>query len=219
MKKLQEFINEEMMITEHFVNLFKKEEMRKYADEIWPLLQKSYEYCGGIAGMDSPEQLIEETTLWKLVRRTDKITAGVVYNNKRGGRKMCYCFNDGTEQGVKDCKKIMEEDSLIPDRQAWGEFSGKAVSTMFNLGAMPIRADIAKEIMKDKEFDAIKKDGYYYTRKIGGAPHTKLMMGNIRGKIDIPETIRQELKKLAREYDSDPSTDKPLTAQNLHDNK
>lgn len=75
MKHLFEYINEQL-INEHFVNVFNKNEMSKYVDEIWTLLQKSYEYCGGTAGMYSPKQLIDETTMWKLVRRNNKITAG-----------------------------------------------------------------------------------------------------------------------------------------------
>jgi hypothetical protein len=54
----------------------------------------------------------------------------------------------------------------MKDRHQYGEYSGKAVSTMFNQGAMPVKAEIAQEIMKDKQFLEIKPDGYYYTRKI-----------------------------------------------------
>lgn len=202
MKTINEYINEQL-ITEHFVNCLNKEDMKPYADEVWKMLQKTYEYCGGMAGMDSVDQLIDETTMWKLVRKNNKIVAGIFYSDKRGGRKACYACNDGTELGIQSLKKIMIEDNLLPDRQAWGEYSGKAVSTMFNQGAMPVPASIAKEIMKDKEFLEIKSDGYYYTRKIGGHPHTKLMMGNPKGKIDVPEEVRQKLKELARKYDAE----------------
>lgn len=209
MKNLNEFINEQL-IAEHFVNCHNPEDMKKYANDVWKILTKSYEYCGGMAGMDSVEQLIDETTLWKLVRKEGRIVACIVYNNKRGGRKACYAGTDGTELGVQSLKKIMVEDNLLPDRQAWGEYSGKAVSTMFNQGAMPVKAEIAQEIMKDKQFLEIKPDGYYYTRKIGGHPHTKLMMGNPKGKVDVPEEVRQKLKELARKYDADDKTDSKL---------
>lgn len=202
MRNLIDIIKEQL-ITEHYVNCHTTKDMEKYADDVWKILTKSYEYCGGMAGMDSKEQLIDETTLWKLVRKGGKIVACTVYTNKRGGRKACYAGSDGTEIGIRSLKKIMQEDNLIPDREAWGEFSGKAVSTMFNQGAMPVRAEIAKEIMKDKEFLEIKPDGYFYTRKIGGKPHTKLMMGNPRGKVEVPEEVRQELKNLARKYDEE----------------
>ena len=206
MKSLAQYLNE-ALICERFLNAFNKEDMRKYADEVWDILQKAYAYCGGMAGMDSIQQLIDETTMWKLVRKEGKIVACIVYTNKRGGRKACYAGTNGTELGVQSLKKIMIEDNLLPDRQAWGEYSGKAVSTMFNQGAMPVKAEIAQEIMKDKEFIEIKPDGYYYTRKIGGHPHTKLMMGNPKGKIDVPEQVRQKLKELARKYDADDKTD------------
>ena len=205
MKDLREYL-----ITEHFVNCKTSEDMNKYAKEVWDILVDSYKYCGGMAGMDSVEQLIDETTFWKLVRKGGKIIACTVYTDKRGGRKACYAGTNGTEEGVLGLKKIMQEDNLLPDRQAWGEFSGKAVSTMFNQGAMPVKAEIAKEIMKDKEFIEIKPDGYYYKRMIGGHPHTKLMMGNPKGKVDVPEEVRQKLKELARKYDADDKTDSKL---------
>lgn len=197
------------MITERFVNALNKEDMKKYAKQVWDMLNKAYEYCGGMAGMDSVEDLINDTSMWKMVRRGGSITCVCCYSDKRGGRKCCYLASDGTEGGVNDLKKILQEDSLLPDRKAWGEYSGKAVSTMFNQGAMPIRAEIAKEIMSDKEFDEIMPDGYYYRRRIGGELHTKMMMGNIKGKFDVPEEVRQKLKNLARKYD--------LEDQKLHD--
>lgn len=205
MKTLNQFIHEHIIL-EAYVNCLTRADMKKYANEVWDILTKSYEYCGGMKGMDSVEQLMDETNLWKLVRRDGKIVACVVYSNKRGGRKSCYGGTNGTEAGVQGLKDIMIEDNILPDRQAWGEYSGKSVSVMFNQGAMPVKAEIAQEIMKDKEFIEIKPDGYYYTRMIGGEPHTKIMMGNPKGKIDVPEEERQKLKELARKYDADDKT-------------
>ena len=34
------------LLLEHYLNAFEKEDMKKYADEVWKLLQKAYEYCG-----------------------------------------------------------------------------------------------------------------------------------------------------------------------------
>ena len=76
------------------------EDMKKYANDVWSTLTKSYEYCGGMAGMDSIQQLIDETTMWKLVRKEGKIVACIVYTNKRGGRKACYAGTDGTEKAI-----------------------------------------------------------------------------------------------------------------------
>ena len=175
MKNINNFIHEQF-ITERFVNCHNPEDMKKYSNDVWDILTKSYEYCGGMAGMDSIQQLIDETTMWKLVRKNGKIVACIVYTNKRGGRKACYAGTDGTEEGVQGLKKIMQEDNLLPDRQAWGEYSGKAVSTMFNQGAMPVRSEIAQEIMKDKKVIEIKKNAKK-KKKNGGIPVIYIIRG------------------------------------------
>ena len=123
MKSLTQYLNE-ALICERFLNAFNKEDMTKYADEVWDILQKAYAYCGGMAGMDSVEQLIDETDMWKMVRKNGKIVAVNTYSNKRSGRKICYGGQDGTEEGKKAFKKILEEDFKLKDRQSWAEVSG-----------------------------------------------------------------------------------------------
>ena len=181
MKSLTQYLNE-ALICERFLNAFSKEDMRKYADEVWDILQKAYAYCGGMAGMDSVEQLIDETDMWKMVRKNGKIVAVSTYSNKRSGRKICYGGQDGSEEGKIAFKKILEEDFKLKDRQSWAEVSGPMEVTALKQGAMPIPAYIAELIMKDKTFDNIHKDGFHYTRMIGGEPHTKLMVGNFARK-------------------------------------
>ena len=61
--------------------------MKKWASQVWKLLNDAYKYCGGLKGMNSIEQLINETDIWKIVRRGNKVTAVVTYSTKRGGRK------------------------------------------------------------------------------------------------------------------------------------
>lgn len=199
MKSLTQYLNE-ALICERFLNAFNKEDMRKYADEVWDILQKAYAYCGGMAGMDSVEQLIDETDMWKMVRKNGKIVAVSTYSNKRSGRKICYGGQDGSEEGKIAFKKILEEDFKLKDRQSWAEVSGPMEVTALKQGAMPIPAYIAELIMKDKTFDNIHKDGFHYTRMIGGEPHTKLMVGNFVGKeFKADQNLINELIKTAKE--------------------
>ena len=199
MKSLTQYLNE-ALICEHFLNAFNKEDMRKYADEVWDILQKAYAYCGGMAGMDSVEQLIDETDMWKMVRKNGKIVAVNTYSNKRSGRKICYGGQDGSEEGKIALKKILEEDFRLKDRQSWAEVSGPMEVTALKQGAMPIPAYIAKLIMKDKTFDNIHKDGFHYTRMIGSEPHTKLMVGNFAGKeFKADQNLINELINTAKE--------------------
>lgn len=198
MKSLTQYLNE-ALICERFLNALNKEDMRKYADEVWDILQKAYSYCG-MASMDSVEQLIDETDMWKMVRKNGKIVAVNTYSNKRSGRKICYGGQDGTEEGKKAFKKILEEDFKLKDRQSWAEVSGAMEVTALKQGAMPIPAYIAELIMKDKTFDSIHEDGFHYTRMIGGEPHTKLMVGNFAGKeFTADKNLIDELIKTAKE--------------------
>lgn len=199
MKSIKSFL--ESLILEHIVNCHTKTDMEKYKDQVWDILYKSYKYCGGIAGVNSIDDIIDDSTLWKLTRRGDTITSIIVYSNKRGGRKICCLGQNGTEQGKLDLKKMMNEDGLYPDRESWGEFSGAAACTALNQGMMPIPASIAETIMYGKKFLDTKADGFFYTREIGGKPHTKIMLGNFnKQKIDAPSNVITKLKELAKKY-------------------
>ena len=176
-----EYITVYSQVNERFVNAHDPKEMEKYADEVWDILQKSYAYCGGLLGMNSVKQLIDESDMWKMVRRNGKINCVVVYSYKRGGRKMCYGGTDGTPDGKVDFFKIMQEDINLKDRKAWAEVSEKMEHLYLKNGAVPIPANIAKIIMADKEFISYEPDGYHYTRYIGGIAATKMMVGNFTG--------------------------------------
>ena len=114
MKTLTETIhnyNEHIeFINEHFLTITDKNKMKEYGDDVWDMLQKAYAYIGGVAGADSIDDIINDTDMWKLVRRNGKITAIKAYKFKKGGRKANCCASDGTEQGKKDLMKIYKED-------------------------------------------------------------------------------------------------------------
>jgi hypothetical protein len=203
MKRFVDYIKENL-ICEHFLTLTKKEDMKKYGEEVWDILQKSYAYIGGIAGINSIDDLIEDTDLWKLVRRDNKITAIKAYKLKNGGRKSNCGGTDGTIQGKKDIMKIYQEDGLMKDRHQYGEYSGKAVSTVLKTGGIPVPAAIAQTILEPKKIE-ICQDGWFYIRKLGdGKSHHKLMIGNLpNGKYNDEkpsEELIHILKELAKKY-------------------
>ena len=133
MKSLKEFISEQL-ITEHFVNCKNEEEMRKYGKVVWDILTKAYEYCGGIKNVNGVEDLIKDTHLWKLYRHENKIKAVICYTDRKGGRKLCLLGQDGSDEGRKMLKKMMEDDFRLKDRQSWVGVSGKAAITALKHG-------------------------------------------------------------------------------------
>lgn len=189
----------ECIINEHFVTCFEPQDMEKWLDSVWTMLDNAYAYAGGVKGI-TKEQLIPESDIWKLVRRGNKLTAAVLYTTKRGGRKACYMASDGTTEGKHDLIKIIQEDARMKDRDAWQEVSGRAVKIFLTNGHLPVPNTVAKEIMKDKEFDELKDDGWFYVRKIGGEPHTKILVSRSRG-VEAPDETIAEIIMLSKKYD------------------
>lgn len=207
MKNITIYIQEQL-ITEHFVNCKTDEEMQQYADVVWKLLQKAYEYCGGIKNVDSPEQLIKDTHLWKLYRKDGDIKAVIVYSDRKGGRKMCLLGSDGSEDGRKMLKKMMEDDFKLKDRQSWVGVSGKAAITALKHGGIPVPSEIACDIMNGGKPGKCKPyDEYWYNRPIKNDKgetenHLKIMVGNPPGheSIEAPQELIDKLIQQAVEF-------------------
>ena len=207
MKNITIYIQEQL-ITEHFVNCKTDEEMQKYAAVVWKLLQKAYEYCGGIKNVDSPEQLIKDTHLWKLYRKDGDIKAVIVYSDRKGGRKMCLLGSDGSEDGRKMLKKMMEDDFKLKDRQSWVGVSGKAAITALKHGGIPVPSEIACDIMNGGKPGKCKPyDEYWYNRPIKNDKgetenHLKIMVGNPPGheSIEAPQELIDKLIQQAVEF-------------------
>ena len=203
MKDICKYIQEQL-ITEHFVNCKTDEEMQQYADVVWKLLEKAYEYCGGIKNVDGPEQLIADTHLWKLYRKDGEIKAVIVYTDRKGGRKMCLLGSDGSEDGRKTLKKMMEDDFKLKDRQSWVGVSGKAAVTALKHGGIPVPAEIACDIMNGGKPGKCKPyDEYWYERPLkGGEVHYKLMVGNPPGQeqFEAPQELIDKLIQQAIEF-------------------
>lgn len=207
MKNICNYIKEQL-ITEHFVNCKTYDEMWEYADIVWKLLQKSYEYCGGIKNVDGPEQLVDDTHLWKLYRKDGDIKAVITYSNRKGGRKMCLLGSDGSEDGRKMLKKMMEDDFKLKDRQSWVGVSGKAAITALKHGGIPVPSYVACDIMNGGKPGKCKPyDDYWYNRPIKNADgeienHLKIMVGNPPGheSIEAPKELIDKLIQQAVEF-------------------
>lgn len=192
------------LINETFVNCKDKMQMRRYADVVWNLLQRSYAYCGGIKNVESVDELIRDTNLWKLYRKDGEIKAVICYTDRKGGRKMCLMGQDGSEVGRKMVKKMLEDDFRLEDRQSWTGFSGMAAVTALRHGGIPIPSKIALQYVGNK---CRAYDDYWYVRPLKNANgeienHLKLLIGNPPGykKQEVPQELIDRLIKQALEF-------------------
>lgn len=197
-------------LTERFVNLFDENDKQKYKDEVFSLLQKAYAPMGGIkgSGFKNADDMAKNIPMWKLVRKNDKIIAGVLYKDKEG-RKRVASFTDGTPEGQKQLAEIMKNDLdrafMEVSERSFG-FLRKTLGdeTLLKYAIDPTKA---KELLKEKDEDwnfnvpdddphimkAPKLKKYFYQRKIGGHFHTKIMLGK-HGKTIITEESENNLE-------------------------
>lgn len=203
MKNLSKYIKESL-INEHFVNCKTDEEMNKYADIVWNILKKAYEYCGGIKNVNSGQDLIKDTHLWKLYRKNNEIKAVICYTDRKGGRKICLLGQDGSDEGRKALKGMLEDDFKLKDRETWGGFSGKAAVTALKRGGIPVPSEVAIQFMGKK---CKPYDEYWYSRPIKNDKgevenHMKIMVGNppTNEKYEAPKELIDKLIKQALEF-------------------
>lgn len=221
MKSLSQYL-----ITENFKTAIGKDKIQllvdEYGDELIKMIGDSYRYIGGAIGFETKEDIVKESDLIKLYKNNGEITAVVCYATKRHpnsdavvlsddrslnfGRKIC-CFAS-KEGHSEDLAKILKEDFKDARRNVWCEASAKPVTFLMKLGAKPIPNNITKKILKDKILTDLKDDGFFYTREIGGKPHTKVILGNhlFYDHVSDQELTKEELdkfKKLAIKYSSE----------------
>ena len=184
-------------LNEHYVTVTNNNDMNKYVDIVWNMLQAAYKDIGGFLTAKTKDELIKKTSLWKLVRRNNNIVAVAIYTSKKGGRKLIAVATDGTTIGKDALYSIIKEDiKMMNQRQAWAEVSGKIEYLYNKMGGVVIPSKYVQDIIKDKEIFGQKDDGHY-SRNIKGEPHEKIIFGWID-----PEIKRQVDNKINESYDA-----------------
>lgn len=156
------------------------------------MLQAAYADQGGVvgSGFKTPDDMVANIPFWKLVRRDGHLVAVGLYKDALG-RKRVAMATDGTPAG-KQAAGEMALNDLIQGR-AYGEVSGKSLSFVrkqFDIKPFLVPFDIAATILAKRGDDVAHPAvddpemirhpdlrDFFYTRIIGGEPHTKLMVG------------------------------------------
>lgn len=181
------------LLFERYINIYDKNEMKKYIDVVWDMMQKSYEYAGGFHSADDKEDLIKKSDMWKLVKKDDKIVAGKLYKFQNG-RKVFASGSDGSVVGKQFIKKIYQDDAKT--KRCWGEFSGKTELMMIKYGAEKIPNKYAQGLLGDnKIINSYDSDGYHYTRTFSGNNYKKIMLGNF----EVDDELKRKLIKMDKE--------------------
>lgn len=144
--------------------------------EIQPLVELSYRDIGGFLG--TMDELVADNTIWKLVKRSGKVVAGIIYKVQLGRKGVCG-FTDGSAIGKDGLRMIVKEDSRL--NRAWIEVSdGMERFYARNSGAQPLPRPVVEAVLASvgKHADSWHEDGVHYDRVIQGETHTKCMYGS-----------------------------------------
>ncbi len=178
----------ESIVNEHYTNLFRGDDFSKWKDQVYDMLNnRCYKKKGGLLGVPDADALVADSDMWKIFHRGNKLMAVCCYTFKRGGRKLTACgaeLDPNTGKADEECKKwlykILADDMYRHD--GWVEVDDQMEYLMNkHTGCVPIPADVAQMIMKDKKFTKIDPDGYHYWRIIGGEEHKKMLLANPEG--------------------------------------
>lgn len=188
-------------ITERFQNAIGPDDplKKKYAQQVYALLQASYAKIGGIKGngFENKEDMIANILFWKMAIKDGKVEAAILYKDK-GGRKSVAIGSTGSawarikiadmfkneikrSYGEKSKSalglmlKVFPENAIIPFLHT-PEVAGKTLKKEVT----PIK-DVPKDRWPDDAKRTIEKFPYIidygYLREIAGTMMFKVMIG------------------------------------------
>lgn len=189
-------LNENENLTEHYENLFPKDEEKrhKYKHEVFNKLQKSYEKIGGIAGsgFNDPDDMVKNVHMWKLHKnKHGEIIAGKMYKDSKGIRKGVAAFTNGTDEGKAALAKMNKHEATRSVTEVSGPALGflKKTAGEEHLKKYAKSPEDAQRILgKKKNISTDNVESHYkekypeikdkfYSRGIGDHAHTKVMIG------------------------------------------
>ena len=191
------------VLNEKYVNLIgdkSHDQRRKYADQVWDLLQGAYASIGGIKGdgFKTKEDMIKTLPFWKLFVQKGKVRVVMIYKDT-GGRKSVALATDRS----KVAKEALSDIFKSSFDKGYGELSGAALAFAIRSVGPDIIADIAMDVKNvsktigkeitpatDETVAKLSDDdkliykrykkllGHgFYTRELGGHPHLKVILG------------------------------------------
>lgn len=204
-------------LNERFITVTNNNDMSRYIDIVWDMLQDAYKDIGGFLTAKTKLELIKKSSLWKLVRRNNKIVAVAIYTSKKAGRKLIAVACDGTIDGKNALYSIIKEDiKMMNQRQAWAEVSGKMEHLYNKFGGIIVPSKYIQDILSDKEIFNRKDDGHY-SRNIKGEPHEKIIYGWIDP--EIKQKVDSRLNESYNTIDAMKNDNIGISIDNINDKK
>jgi len=167
-----------MKTTQRTLTLKTQQDMKKYSQRVWELLEVAYEKVEGGLHFKSIEELILSTVQWKVVVKSGNIIAVTVYKAKKGLKIVAFAA----------CKLLREYSipaliNLIKRelKRCYIEVSEKAEEFVLKYcdGAKYIIENSKAKKILNKSIE-LCNDGLHYVRTIQNIRKQKLLLGTIQ---------------------------------------
>ena len=178
------------IFNESIINLFRSDlsEKKKYADEVFEILTRTYAPIGGIKGngFSNAEEMTMRIPMWKLVVKDGSVVCCILYKDK-DGRKMVAAATDGSSEGKTELKRILKNEF----NRSYFEVSDPLLGFMSRNFGQPFILEFAIKPSNNLERSSdphylnkypMLKDFFYY-RKIGDTMATKISLGTMHKPI------------------------------------
>jgi hypothetical protein len=152
------------------------------ADDVFTLLQITYQNVLGGLHFSSADELVVNTSVWKIIYFQTTIVGVVIYKAKKGLKMvalaLCHKLNKPLKQHTKTMLSYLFK---VTFNNTWMEVSEAAERFIVDNGGEKyfISNTLATQLT-GKEIVALCSDGYHYQRVVKGVLKTKVMVGHAK---------------------------------------
>lgn len=149
------------------------------ADDVFSLLQTTYQNISGGLHFSSPDELVAKTSVWKIIYFEENIVGVVIYKAKKGLKMVALALSHSLSKPLKQHVKTMLSYLFkVTFNNTWMEVSeGVERFIVKNGGEKYFISNTLASRLTGKEIVGLCSDGYHYQRVINGVLKTKVMVG------------------------------------------
>ncbi len=149
------------------------------ADEVFELLRLAYANIRGGLLFASADELVMNTSRWRVIYFQSTIVGVMIYKAKRGLKMVALALSNTLSSSLKQHTKTMLSYLFkVTFAHSWMEVSEGAERFIIqNGGERYLVSNALASQLTDKDIVGYCADGYHYKREINGVIKTKVIIG------------------------------------------
>jgi len=161
-------------------NITSTQEKAFIADDVFDILAEAYSDVKGGLLFSSVDELILDTSMWRVIYFQSTIVGVVIYKAKGGLKMVALALSTHLNISIqKYAKSMLSYLFKLTFTNTWMEVSESAERFIIrNGGERYLIPNTLASKLTGKDVLSLCDDGYHYTREINGIIKTKIIVGN-----------------------------------------